>query len=239
MTARVRASIDAILMKSSVLLSVVFLVSLLSGTGPALSGRSSEREAYPYLFDQYWYQPSRGPPYAADGDWAFGSGGGDGMREPRDAREPVQDPFRTGPHQAPWTEPYGDQVPGGGYGGYSPPYGQAPYLVDQVRRQDAAAAWGDRYPDESGMRWGPPSAVAHGYHFRGDDPAGFGGWGAAPHRNGYRFRPLTEQERQRAGSGTEWRPREPASARERPRRADPLPVRDAHGYWSENWFNRY
>lgn len=225
-------------MKSPVLLFAVSLLSLLSVAGSALSDRGSEREAYPYLFEPYSDQLSRRTPYADYGDWSTGLGGADRLHEPRKAPRGDSDPYRTDPHLAPGGDPYVDPVPGG-YGGYPLPYDQAPYGGDRVGPHDAAAVRGSRYPDQPDVRRGFSPTEAQGYRFRGDDPAGFGRWGAAPHMNGYRFRPLTEQERRRTGSGNRWRPREPAHAGERPRPPDPLPDREAYGYRSENWFNRY
>lgn len=229
-------------MKSPALFFAVSLLSLLSVAGSALSDRGSEREAYPDLFEPYSDQLSRRAPYAdyADyGDWSTGLGGADGLHAPRKAPRGDSDPYRTDAHQAPQAGPYVDPVLDGGYAGYPMPYDQAPYGGDRVGPHDAAAAWGYRDPDQSAVRRRFSPTEANGYRFRGDDPAGFGRWGAAPYRKGYRFRPLTEQERRRLGSGTRWRPREPEHAGERPRRPDPLPDREAYGYRSENWFNRY
>jgi len=55
----------------------------------------------------------------------------------------------------------------------------------------------------------PPLETHPGYRFRGDPPAGLGHWQSAPDPMGYRFRPLTEQERGRQDLGPHPRPRYP------------------------------
>jgi len=78
------------------------------------------------------------------------------------------------------------------------------------------------------------SAPTEGYRILGHAPNEFRGTGI-PWRYRYRFRPLTEQERQRMGTEMGWRPQVAAPLR----RADPLPVEEAYGYQPDNWFLRY
>jgi hypothetical protein len=53
----------------------------------------------------------------------------------------------------------------------------------------------------------PPRETYPGYRFRGDPPGQLGHWQSAPYDTGYRFRPLTEQERGRLGQVPEYRGR--------------------------------
>lgn len=53
-------------------------------------------------------------------------------------------------------------------------------------------------PGAPNYGYGPQQGVP-GYRFRGDGPLGAGGWPSSPYAQGYRFRPLTEQERERLG----------------------------------------
>jgi hypothetical protein len=161
------------------------------------------------------------------------------MREPRDVPERYLEAPGTEQRQAPWADAYADPFPGRGDGHYLSSYDRAPYREDRLRQQDASAVWDERYPDQLDMRWEPRPAVTDGYRFRGDDPAGLGRWGAAPYRNGYQFRPLTEQEHQRMSSAARWQARKPSPSGVRPRRPDPPPAREAYGYQSDGWFNRY
>lgn len=73
------------------------------------------------------------------------------------------------------------------------------------------------------------------YRFRGDEHVG-----ADPRYGGYRFRPLTEQERARMDEQPGWRPTgrayaPPSSPYSRPS----IPEREAYGYEPDGWFGRY
>lgn len=225
-------------MKLPVLLIVASILPFLSVTGPAFSGRSSALDTFAYPSDPYSDRSIRGAPYDPYGRGSAGFGRSDGMREPEDVPEWYLNPPRVDPQRARWPEAYADRVQGRGHGDYPSPYEGPPYRKDRPRRSDAATVWDDRYPGQSDLPR-EPSAVAEGYRFRGDDSADFGRWGAQPFGNGYQFRPLTEQEQQRQGPGARWRTREPAPSGERPRRPDPVPAREAYGYQSDSWFDRY
>ena len=80
---------------------------------------------------------------------------------------------------------------------------------------------------------------SQGYRFRGDGRAAFAGWGAMPRQPGYRFRPLTEQERLRMGSGAGWRPYAPEQTGVRPYAVDSPPSDEAYGFWPDGWLRRY
>lgn len=89
-----------------------------------------------------------------------------------------------------------------------------------------------------------PYEPASEYRFRGD-PAGAGVSPAAPvWHEGYRFRPLTAQEREKMRAGDRWRP----PRRGRPPEPEPgtewpgggLPAEEAFGYEPDNnWFRRF
>lgn len=55
----------------------------------------------------------------------------------------------------------------------------------------------------------PPLETYPGYRFRGDPPTHSGHWQSEPYDTGYRFRPLTEQERGRLNPGPDHRRRYP------------------------------
>jgi hypothetical protein len=226
-------------MKSSALLLVASILPLLSFTGPAFSGRSSAPDRYAYPSGPYPDRSNRGPYYAPYDEGALGFWGGDGMRESRGMPGWYPEPPGADSSRASWPDGYADSVPGRGYAHHPSPYECAPYCEDRFQQQDEAALWDDRYPGQLDMSRERPAAATDGYRFRGDDPAGFGRWGAAPHRNGYQFRPLTEKEQERMRPTARWRMRRPSPSGERPRRRDPLPQREAYGYQSDGWFNRY
>lgn len=62
-----------------------------------------------------------------------------------------------------------------------------------------------------------------GYRFRGDPPAVGGPWQSGSYESGYRFRPLTDQERMRIGEGPGLRPAYPPGFMGSNRHSDPLP----------------
>jgi hypothetical protein len=135
-------------------------------------------------------------------------------------------------------EPYVRQFSDPGYPSYPPPFEESPYPPHRVRRPGSAAVWGDGYRERSVMPGELPPAARQGYRFRGDAP-GFGGWGAASWQDGYRFRPLTEQERQQRDDMTGWLPRGLERGGDRPRRPGSFPADEAYGYQSDTWFRRY
>jgi hypothetical protein len=88
-------------------------------------------------------------------------------------------------------------------------------------------------PDRPMYRFRQPDGLAGG--------AGGAGGSEVWHR-GFRFRPLTEQERERATVAPGWRPSSPGYRREAPvspaRGAAPPPD-EAFGYQPDSWFQRY
>lgn len=224
------------LMKSTVSHFVQSLFLLSSISMPALSGQSYGPGAYASQIDAYSDPPRYWTPYA---DPPSGFGGGESEYLPGDLPEWVPDPYGSAPY--PGADPtFGvEPIPGGRYGAYPSPHGQAPSRMDQGWKPDIGSVPGDAYPQQFRMRGGLPPAAAPAYRFRGDRPTGFRAWGAPPQGYGYQYRPLTEQERQRRGDETRWRPWEQARSPDAPPHPDPLPAREAYGYESENWFNRY
>ena len=78
-----------------------------------------------------------------------------------------------------------------------------------------------------------------GFRFRGDKEVSEGRWRESPSAPGFRFRPLSPEERERSAGSDGWRPirredRGPAGHGEvEPRGAE------AFGYQSDSWFRRY
>ncbi len=152
----------------------------------------------------------------------------------------VRDPARWEPGPQPWSEPYPDQLSGGGRPTYPAREQVIPYRQDPWgRRPGVPEAPRAGPPDQLGMRGDMPPSAIRGYRFRGDSPAGSTGRGAESRRYGYQFRPLTDQERERLDAKTGWRPREPDRLGVQPRPNDPLRTKEAFGYQSNNWFKRY
>jgi hypothetical protein len=70
---------------------------------------------------------------------------------------------------------------------------------------DAVPVWRDDRPEAS--RWtSPADADRRVYRFRGDPPSSPGGTELPDADGAFRFRPLTERERERAGTASGWRP---------------------------------
>jgi hypothetical protein len=239
------ADVCRFLMKSPVLRFAASLFPLLSSAGAVESGQDSGFGYYQPQPGVYWDRPDYGAGYLPDDDHRYGFRGSDGVYLHRDLPEWVGPPSAVDPYglSLPGSY-YEDSAPDAGYLRPLPSYGQVPtdreldlYGPERTGQPGAPTVWGE-YPDR--LRRGEvPPAQLHGYRFRGDGPSGYGGWGAVPGRGGYQFRPLTEQERQRSGLGSVWRPRESGRPQERPRPPDPLPAEEAYGYEADSWFNRY
>lgn len=85
----------------------------------------------------------------------------------------------------------------------------------------------------------PTGETYPGYRFRGDPPAYPGHWQSATHESGYRFRPLTDQERWRLGQGPEFRPDFPQGLDDPPFPGDPsLQPEAAYGFEPSPWRGR-
>jgi hypothetical protein len=102
-----------------------------------------------------------------------------------------------------------------------------------------APAYG--YPIRGGPAVGSPPLSTNGYHFRGDVPKNVDvrGWDVPSWRQGYRFRPWTDQERRRMDAGTRWRPRPPDPFWERPPLTGPSPPDETYGYQIPAWLDPY
>jgi len=78
------------------------------------------------------------------------------------------------------------------------------------------------------------------YRFRGDDESSQDSGDGVIWRGGYRFRPLTAQERERGGARPGWRPIE--DARNLQQQAPRLPTAgkdESYGYQADDWFGRH
>jgi len=217
-------------MKSPALLLVPSLLALLSAVGSSVFGGDLRPDVYAYPFDGYTEPSDLGSAYSRYGDWSPGLDVDEETREASQIPEWYPVPWQADPVRTPWPEPYADRAPGERAGEYLLPYGQDSYREDWIRWQRGDMPWGSPGFGPSGMRRRLPSAAAHGYRFRGDQPDGFRRWGEPQRRDVYRFRPLTEEERRRMGVGTEWRLRKPTPSGVRPGQRDPIPTRETYGY---------
>jgi hypothetical protein len=172
-----------------------------------------------------------------------------------------------------WVDPYtGERPLGAAVDAYAPARISGPGLYEAFAREPQpfrqppappAAGWPGQgepwersleaysYPQTKGPKYpgqvqGPPRRDLSPfepaeYRFRGDDRFG-DSWGA-PYREGWRFRPLTEQERDRARPNDPWRPVRPATRGEIPSVGrfgeGPAGAQEAFGYEPDNWFHRY
>lgn len=219
---------------------VASVVLFLYAIGPVLSGQGSGLEPNLSVVDAYSVQPDfvdPAPRYQAQTsdflsrEQAYPLGF---------VQKWVRDPARWEPGPQPWSEPYPDQLSGGGRPTYPAREQVIPYRQDPWgRRPGVPEAPRAGPPDQLGMRGDMPPSAIRGYRFRGDSPAGSTGRGAESRRYGYQFRPLTDQERERLDAKTGWRPREPDRLGVQPRPNDPLRTKEAFGYQSNNWFKRY
>lgn len=166
--------------------------------------------------DRWSYGESIGFP---DGlSWGYGGpvsgGAGLGADEARrdsgpNAWGPVGPPGLSLPPPAGTKARYGAQAPTwGASSGY--PTGRAGFPPEVGGPFTGQGPGSDGYGSslERGYVTGPPETYS-GYRFRGDPPVLGGHWPSAPHEMGYRFRPLTEQERERFGEGPGFRPAYP------------------------------
>lgn len=226
----------------SSVLRIFVLLSLLCVTGSALSDQGIGYGTYSYPADAYADDAGYGSPYAPYGNRSDGFGKGDMAYPPTGATDRMDDRYRDDSYGPPGSDShrYGE-VQRDGYGYQSNPAAgeRMPRGGGRAQRFDGPRGLAD---GDSG-RWGSgvesPTAAARGYRFRGDGPAGGGARSASTRRDGYRFRPLTDQEREKRGDISGWRPRGQERSGDRPGRPDPLPVDEAYGYESDNWFRRY
>jgi hypothetical protein len=225
--------------KLSLALVVGALAPLFSITTPALSGERPWYGASPPVGvyeERLDHEAHKAP--AGEGYGDFGSRRR--FYAPWGVPGRLRDAER--PDPAPGSATHAEHLPGFGYQPDSDSSLQMPYRDrgSDLRGGPVGPPVGTGgLPGRSSMRGGLPPAAARGYRFRGDGPAGFGGWDTAPSRDGYRFRPLTKQEQQRREAGTGWRPRETERSGRQQLRTDRLPGEEAYGYESEIWFRRY
>ena len=218
---------------------IAALLSLLCVTGSALSGQDVGYGAYSYPADSYSDDPVYGSPYDPYGGRSSGFGAGDMAYPSGGFSDRISDPYGDDPSVSWGSESRYGRAQGGGYHSY-PGVGEgAPYGRNGAPRFDGPGGGTNGYAGGWGSKGGLPPAAVRGYRFRGDGFVDDGAWSAPGRRNGYRFRPLTEQERERRDSVGGWRPRELERSGERPVRRDPPPAEEAYGFESDNWFSRY
>ena len=221
------------LMKSSYLLFIVALMSREGGAGPMDSLYGFDGTGFaPYDLDS-----SLSPGYA--GDFRDAESPSESTRDKAGPRKGgrLWVPVPSRQPQARGWEGYGDPVP---QPSEYPP-GQAS-LYDQFR--PSADHSGSNWTGSAGHASMPDGLYSDGsgqrYRFRGDDRLGTPVWGEESRHGGYRFRPLTEQERERQFSGSPWRPPKPARREPLDRRESPgIPKEEAYGYHPDGWFQRY
>jgi hypothetical protein len=117
-----------------------------------------------------------------------------------------------------------------------------PGLYEQLQAP-AAAGLGARSPGAGGLPQRNPYTRPDRprYRFRQPDAIPGGAEAAEVWHRGFRFRPLTEQERERATGAPGWRPPAPGYRRDAPAspaRSAPHPE-EAFGYQPDSWFQRY
>lgn len=240
-----RAPLLANQMKPILPLLVVSLVPLLSITGPALPRQYSDYGGNPYLSDIYLDRSAYGAGYGPYGDHSLDLGVAADVYLPREIPEWTYGRYRSGPYQAPRQEPYSEQPPSIDYLPYRSPgerVGSPRESVVQPGTPQLRPFGYTRAHDRSARGVSSGSYApgpANGFGFRDNGLGGPEGWGAPPWRQGYRFRPLTEQERKRMDNRTGWRPRVANPGWERFRGADPMPAEEAFGYQPDSWFQRY
>lgn len=215
------------------------LLSLLCVTGFALSDQDVGYGAYSYPADSYTVDPVYGSPYDPYGDRSSGFGAGNMTYPSSGFSDRISDPYGDDPSMSRGSESRYGRTRGGGYQSYPGAGEEMPYGRNGTPRFDGPRDGANGYAGGWGSGGGLPPAAARGYRFRGDGPVGDGAWSAPGRRDGYRFRPLTEQERERRDNVGGWRPRELERSGERPGRRDLPPAEEAYGYESDNWFSRY
>ncbi len=179
------------------------------------------------------YQDGAGNLYPDQGDSEPGRPAAQDPWSRRDDRwSGDQDRSRTGPSRdlggmAPWVYS-GDETPSFGSSGYRdqdesrrayPDAGQngwmkedsgyrpaSPGQSEGPRRSGALHAPRDGQPLDPGMAKGATDAFYQGYRFRGDPAFPPGGDQGSDADREFRFRPLTDQERERGGASSQWRP---------------------------------
>jgi hypothetical protein len=224
-------------MKSPALLvASLFILPILAGSVLS-SGHGSRLGSYLSTpADAYGDRPGYGDAY---GHRLYGFAGSDGGYTSGDLPEWVREPSRTDSYGASPSEPQSDLVQRGRSRAFPSPYQERSFGEGSFSLPRTGPVPGGYEPDGFGMRGELPPAAARGYRFRGDGIAGFGGWGALPQSGGYQFRPLTEPERQRIDSLSGWRPLGPDRSGQEVIRPVPSPAREAYGYRSESWVDRY
>lgn len=221
---------------------------------------SGQEPAYAdWVEDPYGADPwSRGfqggqTPWPRDPSWGYGepSGPGPGGVGKGDIRG--YDSSVLGPGGSAWRPGPGSPRPNPGPGfEQGSPMGYPPSMAPDARadyRVPAVGPWGLSEGPGIGSasnRWvpgpglGDPAPGVHpGYRFRGDPPAHPGQWPSVPYGTAYRFRPLSEQERERWGQVPESWPGYPEGRGGRPLRGDPaLQPETAYGFEPNPWRTR-
>lgn len=87
--------------------------------------------------------------------------------------------------------------------------------------------------------WELPPQGRSQYRFRGDEALGGPAWAFGPERDGYRFRPLTDLERDRIRGESQWWSGAAIDPRGRSQPRDPRVGDGAFGYEPDNWFGRH
>jgi hypothetical protein len=216
-------------MKQPIALAALPLISFLATAGP-LDRPYEPAGAYPSYWNDAVVPPLGvdlypGAPLAEHGIGAR-EGGAPRWREP-----------------PPWVSVPAPAAGGPRGEGYLPPGSGAaePGLYERLTAPyDAGASpWAGSPP--------LPAGGGERYRFRGDAPPSSGSWSGYPGQGQFRFRPLSEQERERLYGELPWRPMAPTGALPGPpaypeqRREPPAPVpgEEAYGYEPDNWFRRY
>jgi len=225
-------------MKLTVKLVLALLAISLSLPGTALSREDVGYWASPIPSGSYLDRAGFGSAYTPYGGKSLDFDGG-GNSRPR-SRDPgrIGDSSSADVYATSVAGPSWARILGAGHLSYPPP-------DEGVDHRWGAAAQTDmpdyRSHDYSGQG-NYPEALPHwgtnADRFRVFESADFDARISPLWRYGYRFRPLTDQERQRMYQGDGWRPRIPNPIWERPHQTNSLLPNDAYGYQTDSWVYR-
>ncbi|MCG6860441.1 MAG: hypothetical protein LJE70_04050 [Chromatiaceae bacterium] len=223
----------------------VLAATLLCATGPVLSGQYPEYGRSGYPGDFYPSREAYGVPYGPYGDRPLEFRAADGSYVPSEAGKWAHDGYRWDVYRPPGSDAYLGHFSDDGYPSYPLPDDVEGYRREPVMHSDRLDFPPDPYPapygysDHSAFPGERATAAPGGYGVRGDRRVGYAGWGTPPWQQGYRFRPLTEQERGRMDTGTGWRPKVLDPVAQRLRGSGPVPAEDTFGYQPDSWTQRY
>jgi len=248
-----RTEPDGQLMKSLVLPSLLALAHLIGFAAPSVFAEGPMYDGYGYL--PYGQEGYRDKGYGISFDGVDGEYSGSRPAGAGWAPDRYQDPrdWRQRPemrHEAGWLPDPDGQWRGGGP--------RAPPLPDvgegHPRRSDYGAddrrdrppgfgptppVWRNDRAARGNADWNTPSSPRLEYSFRGDDSEERLERGGLSGRDGFRFRPLSEEEQERVGAGYRgWGAPLPGDSPRMRGGAYDVRAEDAYGYQPDAWYRR-